>query len=73
MNDSLDCKAVSRLISDGLDQQMAPPERARLRLHFVVCQTCRDVDAQMAFLRRAMQRLSQGDAPDRPDGGPRGD
>lgn len=73
MSAALDCKAVARLISDGLDQQMAPPERARLRLHFVVCQTCRDVDAQMAFLRRAMQRLSQADAPRPPEGGPPGD
>jgi predicted anti-sigma-YlaC factor YlaD len=61
MSSELDCKAVSRLISEGLDRSMAPPERARLRLHFVVCQTCRDVDAQMAFLRRAMQALNQGE------------
>jgi predicted anti-sigma-YlaC factor YlaD len=63
MNGKLDCKQVSRLISDGLDKTMAPAERARLRLHFVVCQTCRDVDAQMAFLRRAMQTLGQDDKP----------
>ncbi len=63
MNEKLDCKAVSRLISDGLDQTMEPRDRARLRLHFVICQTCRDVDAQMAFLRRAMQTLGQRDEP----------
>jgi predicted anti-sigma-YlaC factor YlaD len=61
MSQELDCKTVSRLISEGLDRAMAPPERAQLRLHFVVCQTCRDVDAQMAFLRRAMQALSPGE------------
>ena len=57
----LDCKAVSRLISEGLDQDMPPPERARLRLHFVICATCRNVEEQMAFLRRAMRDLGQRD------------
>ncbi len=55
----LDCKAVSRLISDGLDQSMPPPERARLRYHFVICQTCRNVDEQMQFLRRAMREFDR--------------
>jgi predicted anti-sigma-YlaC factor YlaD len=61
VSEPLDCKAVSRLISDGLDKTLAPADRAQLRLHFVVCQTCRDVDAQMAFLRRAMQTLGKVD------------
>ena len=59
----LDCKAVSKLISQGLDTQLAPPERARLRLHFVVCQTCRNVDEQLQFLRRAMRELGQRQQP----------
>ncbi len=61
MSGELDCKEVSRLLSEGLDKTMAPPQRARLRLHLVVCQTCRDVDARLAFLRRAMQSLNRRD------------
>jgi Putative zinc-finger len=57
MIDDLDCKTVSRLISEGQDKQLSPPERARLRLHFVICETCRDVEGQMNFLRQAMKRL----------------
>ena len=57
----LDCKEVSRLISQGQDQTLPASERARLRLHFVVCQTCRNVDEQMDFIRRAMRRLGQDD------------
>ena len=57
----LDCKEVSHLISQGQDQTLPAPERARLRLHFVVCQTCRNVDEQMDFIRRAMRRLGQDD------------
>ena len=61
----LDCKEVSRLISDGLDQTLPAPERARMRLHFVICQTCRNVDEQMQFLRQAMRGLDKDPPPDR--------
>lgn len=59
MTIELDCKEVSRLISEGLDQAMPAPERARLRYHFVVCQTCRTVDEQMRFLRQAIKALDK--------------
>jgi len=61
MKIELDCKEVSRLISAGQDQDLEPAERARLRLHFVMCSTCRTVDEQMAFLRQAMRRLRDRD------------
>jgi hypothetical protein len=57
----LDCKEVSRLISSGQDQRLPGPERARMRLHFVMCATCRNVDEQMGFLRRAMRQLGRED------------
>jgi hypothetical protein len=63
MKIQLDCKEVSRLISNGLDETLPGPERARMRLHFVICQTCRDVDEQMQFLRSAMQRIDKEDPP----------
>lgn len=59
MKIQLDCKEVSRLISDGQDQQLPAGDRARMRLHFVICQTCRNVDEQMQFIRQAMKRLGQ--------------
>ena len=59
MSAELDCKKVSRLISEGQDRTLPPREAERLRQHFVICQTCRTVDEQMAFLRRAMQRLGR--------------
>jgi hypothetical protein len=64
MKAGLDCKEVSRLISEGLDQTMPAPERARLRYHFVICQTCRTVDEQMKFLRRAVKELDKDPPPD---------
>jgi predicted anti-sigma-YlaC factor YlaD len=53
----LDCKDVSRLLSDAKDSQLDPAVRARMRLHLVMCRTCRNVDEQMDFIRRAMRRL----------------
>ena len=64
MRFDLDCKEVARLISDGQDQQMDSRQQARLRLHFVLCETCRNVDEQMAFPRRAMRDMDKAD-PDR--------
>ena len=66
MNDELDCKEVSRLISEGLDQSLPAPERARLRLPFVICETCRTVDEQMRFLQRAMRSLGKDEPPPPP-------
>ena len=63
MKVGLDCKEVSRLISEGLDQDMTAPERARLRYHFVICQTCRTVDDQMKFLRRAVKEMDKEPPP----------
>ncbi len=64
MKINIDCREVSRLISDGLDEQLPPADRARMRLHFVMCQNCRNADEQMRFLRRAMQQLGQEQASD---------
>ena len=62
MKVGLDCKEVSRLISEGLDQAMPAPERARLRYHFVICRTCRTVDEQMN-LRRAVKAMEKDPPP----------
>ncbi len=59
MKKELDCKEVSRLFSEGLDRAMPAPERARLRYHLVICETCRTVDEQMQFLRRAMREMDK--------------
>ena len=70
MKIDLDCKAMARLISDGQDRDLPEAERARMRLHFVICQTCRNVDEQMSFLRNAMRRLDRDELADdhRPKG-----
>ena len=54
----LTCKEVTRLVSQGLDRELALGERISLRVHFVICKGCSNVNRQLSFLRRAMQTLS---------------
>jgi hypothetical protein len=53
----LDCRALAKMLSQS--QEDAPPLaiRARMRLHLVTCQDCRNVDEQMRFVRKAMQAV----------------
>lgn len=60
----LSCKEVTRLVSQGLDRELEFGERISLRLHFAICRGCRNVNRQLAFLRRALKKLPEGgDAP----------
>jgi predicted anti-sigma-YlaC factor YlaD len=56
----LSCRETTRLVSQGLDRDLAFGERVALRMHFTMCTGCRRASRQMAFLRRAMQRLAEG-------------
>ncbi|HVC12408.1 MAG TPA: hypothetical protein VNE59_12270 [Burkholderiales bacterium] len=49
-----------------MDRELGFGERAALRLHFVVCEGCRNFNRQMHFLRRAIREL-----PESGDGGSR--
>ena len=55
----LSCKEVTRLVSQGEDRKLALGERLALRLHFVICEGCRHVSAQLKFLRLAVKNLSR--------------
>jgi hypothetical protein len=53
----LTCKEVTRLVSQGLDRDLSFAERTALRVHFAFCRGCRNVNQQLAFLRRAVRAL----------------
>lgn len=53
----LNCQEVSRLLSDRQDESLPVADRARLRLHLVLCEACRNVSEQMEFVRRAVRQL----------------
>jgi hypothetical protein len=43
------------MVSEGLDRHLGLSERARLKLHLSMCQSCTNFDQQMHFLRKAMR------------------
>ncbi len=55
----LRCQEVSRLISEGMDRELPVSDRARLRLHFVICATCRRTQDQFRLLRDAVRALER--------------
>ena len=54
----LSCKETTRLVSQGLDRELAFGERVALRVHFAICLGCRRTSRQMKFLRRAVHELA---------------
>lgn len=58
------CEEVHRLVSEGLDRELSALERARMHSHLLLCRACRNVEDQLAFLRRAMRRFPGPDAGD---------
>ncbi len=55
----LSCKEVTQLVSQGLDRRLTLGERTLLRVHFVLCKGCRNVNRQLAFLRSAIRQLAE--------------
>jgi predicted anti-sigma-YlaC factor YlaD len=70
--EKLTCKEVARILSDGLDADMPAPQRARLRLHLVVCEACRNVEQQFDLLRRLVRRAGPDERVDDDEPGDKG-
>jgi len=62
----ISCKESTRLVSQGLDRELAFGERVALRVHLAYCIGCRRARRQMAFLRRAMQQVAELEPDARP-------
>lgn len=52
----LNCKEVTRLLSESQDRKLAVTEKMQLEMHLAICKGCRNFKSQMAFLREACQR-----------------
>lgn len=64
------CKEVHRLTSEGLDRELSMVERARMQMHLLTCQACRNFTEQTQLLHKAMQRLSGRSNKDKDKDGP---
>jgi hypothetical protein len=58
----LTCEEVSHLVSQGLDRRLGFGERIALRFHLAICDRCASFKKQVAFLRKAVQRLGSRSA-----------
>ena len=54
------CKEVHRLVSEGLDRDLSLIERARMRMHLMICDACQNFSGQMALIRQAMRKMPYG-------------
>ncbi|HBE69000.1 MAG TPA: hypothetical protein DDW52_12700 [Planctomycetaceae bacterium] len=61
------CREASRLASESLDRRLLVHERLALRLHQVVCWSCRQFERQLRLLRDAANRLHQAPSESQPD------
>lgn len=58
----MSCKEVTRLMSEGFERGLTLRERLTLRMHTMMCTGCTNYGKHLAFLRRATQRLRDGEA-----------
>lgn len=52
---NLNCREASRLASEALDRRLTFLERWGLRLHLMICTSCRAWRRQVRLIRRAMR------------------
>lgn len=49
----LSCKEATRLMSQSLERPLGMGERVSLRMHKMICDSCRRAERQFQFLRNA--------------------
>jgi hypothetical protein len=55
----LNCKQVSRLVSQAMDAKLPWHQGLAIRFHLLYCSWCRRYASQLQFLRRASKGLSE--------------
>ena len=56
MQDDVNCRAASRLLSMAYERKLSPEELEALQRHLDECLMCRNFDSQLRFLHDASQR-----------------
>jgi len=52
------CRAISALVSQGLDKRLSLRERFSVWLHVMMCTRCRNFQTQSRFIRKAARCYS---------------
>lgn len=55
----LNCKDISRLLSESQDRKLSVSERLQLEMHLAMCKGCANFRKQMDFLREACRRYAR--------------
>lgn len=56
----LTCKEITRLLSESQDRKLSMTEKLKLEMHLAMCRGCKAYKGQLAFLRTACRRYTQG-------------
>jgi hypothetical protein len=51
------CREVHRLVSEKMDRELNLVEKARMRVHLMICVACTNFNGQMKLIRRAMHQF----------------
>lgn len=57
------CEAIRARLSDYLDGELGPHERARVVLHLAACAACARLALELAFVVAALHERSASSAP----------
>jgi predicted anti-sigma-YlaC factor YlaD len=55
----LTCREASALLSRAQDARIGALARARVRLHLLVCDACRNFERNLAIVREAIRRYAR--------------
>lgn len=55
---TLRCDESARLVSQSLDRNLSPSERWAVRLHAMICRSCRRYKKQLALIREAWRQYA---------------
>jgi len=57
----LKCREITERASDFLDAGLPWPERLQVRLHLMMCRSCREYVRQLRLVVRSLRRLPRPD------------
>lgn len=67
---SLSCREASTLLSKAQDTPLGWPERLAIRMHLLICKSCRRFSHQLSLLRETLRaftsRTQKGQSPSPP-------
>jgi hypothetical protein len=55
----LNCRDVTRLVSESQERKLSVIEKMSLNLHLMMCEGCKNFSLQVPFLSKAMKAYSE--------------